>query len=370
MSGENKVIRLTVMGKATIDATINGDVQIQDDRITITSKDVAAKFEIMDPPVRHGYKHTVNQDQLGLAETIGGLEHVLRPAGGGYNSITSLRNISELGAGLELFYLDMSNPSLLIAQGLAGHNIEYYFFNSCYVPTNVIIGGGKDKIILKGSELNRSQVVLTADYKQKIFDSINSSDGVLINGARDRSFAEEILRSSQKRNTPIYFAITKSLEPDFVFYQMLPNCVGLLNYEDIITLFGGNPLKHDVHDNMETALSLMEKIRTDRISPNKNMYVTLGEHGVYCSDGPKSISHVRLNEEYKEKINEKALENPRSTTGAGDVFAAAVLYHEITAKGRRDIIGIAKEASCAAVRHIGYNGKIPDEAFIIQRLQS
>lgn len=95
---------VVVGGNATLDSLIQGVVRVDGPRITITSGNATEFFEIEDPPIRPGYKHRVRQD---IGERTKGLLHQIKPGGGGYNSVTALRRLSNT-AELDLAYVDVS----------------------------------------------------------------------------------------------------------------------------------------------------------------------------------------------------------------------------------------------------------------------
>lgn len=252
-------------------------------------------------------------------------------------------------------------PDSLVIEGLERYGIAHHFFGLRPLPTNAVIGSREDKIVLKGPKLER--VELDAGQRLLIYRLADSGDAIFLNSAKDTSFVECFLRNYK----PAYFVVTASLEPDFVFEKMLPRGVCILNYDDIAALFGNDVAHYSDQTKMELALELMKKIRMDRLHIDRNLYVTLGKNGVYCSYGQSSLFHVRLSDEYIEKVRQTVMTNPSSTNGAGDVFAAAVLYNELVGKRKPKVTEIAKKSSTAAVRHIGYGGPLPDSTFIVDR---
>ncbi|MBI2657661.1 carbohydrate kinase family protein [Candidatus Woesearchaeota archaeon] len=348
---------VVVGGSATLDSLIQGIVRVNGPRITIEYDNAIEHFDVEDPPIRAGHKHRVSQD---IGERTRGLLHRIKPGGGGYNSVTALRRLSST-AELDLDYVDVSVQDSLVVEGLERYGINYHFFGLRPVPTNAVIGSREDKIVLKGPKLGR--IELDAGHRLLIYGLTNSSDAVFLNSAKDKGFVECFLDNDK----PAYFVVTTSLEPDFVVEKMLPRGVCIMNYDDISALFGTDTSAYDDKAKMEMAFEMIKRIRIDGINPDRNLYVTLGKNGVYCSYGPGSLFHVRLSDEFIEKVRQTAMANPSSTNGAGDVFAAAVLYNELCAKGRFKVTDVSKKASAAAVRHIGYGEPLPDSAFIVNR---
>ena len=101
---------------------------------------------------------------------------------------------------------------------------------------------------------------------------------------------------------------------------------------------------------MAHALETLEEIRSK--NPEKDVYITLGSNGVYCSSR-EGIFHVTLNQGYAGGVAYTSNGNP----GAGDYFFGAVGFLEATRIGL-PIIEKAKKGSEVALRHIGYWGEL------------
>lgn len=356
---ENRKAKIVVAGNATSDAFILGTTEISEDgsSVLISSGTKNIDFQVDDPPIRKGHKHRVGQ---ALEERIQGLWHMLEPGGGGYNSVIAMRNCYSQEE-LELVYLDVSTPTKLVTQKLNVKDVRSHFFCERPVPLNVILNGREDKITLKGPHLGRYSPSRSEMQEAEVH--INDSDAVLINSVKDVKYVEGYTEIAQKYNIPLYFVVSTSLDQDFVEKKVLPTGVSIINYDDLIELYSRRELVNP-QEKMGYALETIRRIRKDGINSDKNIYVTLGKNGVYCSD-KDLIFHVRLNDIYLERVQQAISKNPESTNGAGDVFSASIVLQEILRKESRPITDIAREACEASIKFIGYNRHLPKKAFII-----
>lgn len=347
-------------GNATLDAHIEGRVYEIDNQVVVISDGVKRVFDVVDGPIRYGFKHRTNVD---VEQHIRGLWNVLKPGGGGYNTATSIKRRTDIAINLNLAYIDVSEQDDLITQSLSELGISGYFFGLRPVPVNVILGGRGDKILLKGPMLPR--VHLKDEHKETIDDLVHQANGVVINSAKDESLVDFLLQSSISRAVPLYFVVTSSLPSDFVLRRMLPFGTSILSHEDIVSIYGQNPLKLDDAQLFELSLEYLRKIRSDEVNKGNNIFVTLGPRGVLCLNRDGKIYHVILKEEYKEIVGYSAESRVGSTNGAGDTFAGAVVSLNSSVE-KMDIKKIAMRASKASIRHIGYDGPIGYTSFNVR----
>ena len=263
---------------------------------------------------------------------------------------------------LELLYMDVSNVDPIIMQRLRNEEIDSHHYVQREVPINLILNYDGDKIVLKGPQLGR---VAPLDIQRREAERrIIGSDALLINSVKDPGFVEAYIQIAQKNNVPVYFVVTTSLDWDFVKEKVLPAGTSILNYDELPKLKGSPQVITNAEAKMEYALDALREMLMNVASNRRNAYVTLGKNGVYCSDG-NLIYHVKLNDEYAKRIEQAVLRKPGNMNGAGDVFAAAVVLYEILGKRYRTVDDIAKRASIAAIKGIGYRGHLPLKAFTV-----
>lgn len=356
-----RTIRIAVAGNATLDAYLNGTAQVNGSTITLTSGEKSIDVGLLDGPFIPDFKHRISN---GIGDVLEGMDYDLVPGGGGYNSSVALKRFAHGKMPFKVNYVDVSSPEMLVTMNLSDLDISYVFFGQRKVPINIVLGGREDKILLKGPKLPRVQLEL------QIYDAlrqiVTSNDAVLVNSAKDESLVDAILSASDRTRTPLYFVITTSLPTDFVYDRILPSGVCIFNYDDLLALSGVNPAQHGVKDKIGIAFETLNRIRKDKTSFNQNLYVTLGKYGVYCSDGD-SIWHIKLNDEHQAKVQEDVKRHSGSTTGAGDVFAALPVYYGTVIGKEISLQDIAKIASTASIKHIGYKGSLPDNAFVVTK---
>lgn len=289
----------------------------------------------------------------------------LKPGGGGLHTATALSDLAETSPiKLHLHYIDVSEEDKKIITRHFDHwQIGHTFFGLRPGPLNAVVGGSDDKYIFKGPPLPREGVEeQIRKEEQKFKSAINSvlegSKGVVINSAKDIRFVELILASAQERGIPLYFNITDSLPSDFVFKRILPSGVGIINQEDIISLYGENPLHFNDKQLKEYALELMRRIIRGGVNNSNPLYVTLGKYGTYCVAADGGVYHVVLKDGYAPRVSHSALTNVGSTTGAGDSFTAAVVYNTTLFGRDADPREVAKMANAFSIKHIKYQGPL------------
>lgn len=363
--------KIVVAGNVAMDAIIDGKAEISADRSSVKiispAKEVKVdpfdrvtiEFQVEDPPITEGHKHRVGQ---ALEERVEVLWHKRTPGGGGYHSVTGMRTFYEPEK-LGLVYIDVSSSNRIINQGLAAKRVRSHFFGERDVPLNAIIGGRGDKIILKGPHLGRFSPSPSEIEEAELH--IEGSNAVLINSVKDKGYVEGYIGIANERNIPLYFVVTPSIEDiDFVNEKVLPAGVNILNYDDLVDLYSVKGVI-DEQGKMEYALDTIQRLRTDKVT-DKNIYVTLGENGAYCSDR-NSIFHVKLNDKYAEKVQKAILTRTRNINGAGDNFAASVVLSEVLEK-EHDPVKVTLKASMAAIKYIGYRNLLPKDAFLVNKM--
>ena len=373
MSGRNSGLKIVVAGNATLDAHLEGIVRIeQPNRVVVTSVDNSyyfkRVFEIEDGPITPGYKHRVKIDitayPRGLEDYIRGLKNQLMPGGGDINTSTSLMNRADFDSDISIIFLDMSQRETLLVTHLNQLGIQHHFFNYRPVPVNAIIGGRDDKLILKGPMLPREK--LRDEDKGVIDRLVEDVQGVVINSAKDESFVDALISSAERRDIPLYFMVTPSLDKDFVFTRVLPAGITITSHEDLAKLHGHDPLSYNKDQLFDMAVQYARQFRKDGFD-RYGTFVTLGSNGVLYFDGKTYLSHTRLKEDQAELVFNSASSRFGSTNGAGDTFAGAVAMNYLETKGF-SIDEIAKRASKAAIRHIGYEGPIQSSSFVTRTL--
>ncbi len=350
--------KIVVAGNATLDVFISEKPQIEDGNVNFESrKGELVEFIINNPPTTlKGKKVRVEQN---LAQDVRPLTHRYEPGGGGYNSIISMRQIMGIGEQLDLMYIDVSIPDSLVMNKLRNLNIDSRFLFQREIPVNLVIGYREDKLILKGPQLGR--VSPTEIHLQALEKAIIQSDSFLANSIKDPLYMEQYLKLAEQHNIPFYVVITASLERDFVFKRVLPKVSPLLNYDDLPELLGeGSNL--EVRERMELARDAMLKIRKERINPDKPVIITLGENGAYVAK-KSAFYHIKARGDYSRRISKSINNVPEGVSGAGDYFAGALVAHDTAAKQKEDLVMLVIKASKAAIRHIGYKGRLPHSAF-------
>jgi len=351
-----------VIGNTTIDAVLGDDVDVEILGHSVTLKTAGNKnlfIPVQCGPIAPGGNYTAKVDFYNELQNFPRTEQF---GGGGYLSAVMLSKISDD----KVCYLDISTPSLdmsvpvtSLANKLESMGIESYFLNCMPIPLNIVLGKRSDKIVIKSRLI---KTVFGKYHPALVNELINDSRGILLNSVKDESLVELVLNSDKKEKT-LVAVITKSLEPDYALRRVVPNCICQFNYDEFGYII--NP-EHDVIGDEETRIeSAIEGIKRIRADYNKkdSMYVTLGKNGVLCSDS-NYVYHVRLKDEFLEKIDEAVNKNTASTCGAGDAHAAGVLNEELK---RLYVLEIAKKACAVAVSYLGFKDILDDNSFIIKR---
>lgn len=363
-----KGLKLFVAGNATLDAEINGSVSVQGSKIVATSGKFTREIKVEDGPIRRGHKHRYDGD---IEAKIRGLMSQLGPGGGGVNLITAISQFADIRYQPELVYVDVSKPDhptdSLIKEHLDEYGVLYEFFGLRDVPINALFSWRGDKIIVKGKPLDRS-IQLTEKHQATIDRLVEGSKTVTINGAKDTRFVEFILEAAQKRNIPVYFGITPSLEPDFVFKRLFPYGDSVISDEDLVTIFGEKPTKLDDVQLMERAVEYTRRIKAERLNNGHILMVTCGSNGALCTVDGRRISQVSLKDVYALRVSHSASNRLGGSTGAGDNFTAKFVYEMSLRRGKVDIIQIAVLASEASIRYLGYRGPLPYDAFHVRKI--
>lgn len=363
---------LAVAGNGTLDIIIEGIVSVDGPNIEVKSYSGVAEFVVMDPPVERGQKHTVNEN-IGDIVIRSNLWHRYVPGGGGFNTLRALRDIQE--EGIQLAYLDVSNPTSSTMESLRKLQVyDSHHFWRREIPTNAILGYGGDRIVLRSP-----QMVI---YSPREIDwkgaehYIEDKDALLINSVKDPDYVELYIDIAREHGIPLFFSITTSLKWDFVRRRVLPFGTVLLNYDDLAKT---HQLRSKIDEQiisrgleyaaqiersmkMDLALETLQGVR--KLNPDKNAYATMGENGAYVSS-KEGIAHVVLREDYAWAVRDAIRKYRETTNAAGDYFFAAVAYHEVFSGGM-SALDIAIKASENAIRHIGYWGPLPREAFNVR----
>lgn len=365
---------LAVAGNGTLDVLIEGMVSVKGPNITIWSENAGiAEFVVEDPPVERGQKHTVNEN-IGDILIGSGLWHRYAPGGGGFNTLTALRDLQE-NEGLWLAYLDVSKPTSSTMEALRrlGMYDSHHFWRRD-MPTNVIVGFEGDRIVLKSPQ-RRKYSPLDMDG-ERAEHYIKTKDGLLINSVKDPGYVELYIRIAKEYDIPVFFSVTTSLDWVFVRDKVLPSGTVVLNYDDLVKTHGLQSgideqiksrgdctFRAEREIKMDLALEVLKEVRA--LNPDKNAYVTMGENGVYVSS-QDGIYHLALREDYAKLVKDVVRRHRETTNAAGDYFFAAIALHEVFSEGM-PAVDIAIKASEVAIRHIGYWGPLPREAFNVLR---
>lgn len=347
--------RVFVHGSATIDAVIQGHFSVEYSRVGVTTATATHTFEVIDGPIVEGEKHRLAEPN---GEDVHGLKHDKRLGGGGINSAIALRTFDKK---IGILYTGFSSPHPLLERGLSRRSIEYHFLEHYPVPVNAILGGREDKLILMSPLLGSTS--LREQDRGTIDDAMRLSDVFLLNSPKDPNLVEHVIENSSASNTPVYVVVTK-LDPDFVFKYVMPRATIVISYEDMVALSGSDPRKLSKQENMRQSLEMLRQLRTYRKTDYQRIYLTIGKQGARLLNNGV-ISHVRLDDHHLGQVQQSISMERGGTTGAGDVFAAAVAHYENIRKPF-DIIEIVKKACERAVRHIGYAGPIYPNAFLVR----
>lgn len=344
-------------GNATLDAFVHELPNISKDSVKFNDRlGQIIEFKFTKPVSNlSGKKVRVEQN---LGSEVRTLTHHYEPGGGGYNSVVAMRNLETIGKLLTLSYLDVSNPDRLVVRPLRSQDITPRFFYERDIPVNLVIGQRRDKLILKGPTLGR--VSPSAETVRDIEDLVHNADSMLINSLKDPAYFEEYVRICRGR-IPLYAVVTSSLDSEFTYRRVIPNVRPILNYDESPSV-----LYTDTEFDEETRLELtredMRRIRIDKINEYMPLFATLGRHGMYCAT-KSTIHHVKLIDEYAEKVNEASSKNTQGMRGAGDVAAGALVVYDTISKQKHDIPELLRLANSAAIKHIGYTGSLHKEAF-------
>ena len=137
---------------------------------------------------------------------------------------------------------------------------------------------------------------------------------------------------------------------------------------------------------MGIGVECIDRIRRDGISQH-DIHVTLGRNGVLVSN-TDGIYHIRLVPDRLEAVQENIgkrksdglrkyrngeisqddyiREYVKGTTGAGDVYAATVFFHE-TRMGKMDLVEVAALSCMNAIKYIGYRQPLGFKDFLLER---
>ncbi|MFH2027997.1 MAG: hypothetical protein ABIJ08_02585 [Nanoarchaeota archaeon] len=364
--------RIIVAGNATIDAFVFDPFTVSDDGINlhVQSDWVTESFRVDDAPVKLGYKHRVNQP---LDMKVMGLKHQNRPGGGGYNSISAISEL-RLNWSPHLIYIDVSYAHMLITRGLRENGITHHFFEQRPVPTNIILGGREDKILLKGPQLGR--VDPDEEHVLTIADLLKGADSMLINSVKDPGFVSQYIEKAKQNNISLYFVVTTSLDRQFLKDNVFPAGVLILNYDDLWHMHHDKDPNLDEKEKLELAKETLANIRRDGLSPY-NIYVTLGKNGMYCSSPLESdkFYHVELRQQSAKQVKRSVFSNSGSTLGAGDVTAGSILAYErafehgiLSVERNQYMPQIAMLASQAAIEHLGCKKYFDFDCFQVREI--
>ncbi|MFH1642254.1 MAG: hypothetical protein ABIC04_05115, partial [Nanoarchaeota archaeon] len=108
----------------------------------------------------------------------------------------------------------------------------------------------------------------------------------------------------------------------------------------------------------------LDTIRQIRLENNHSMpiFSTCGENGAY-GVSKESIWYVHLTQKYAERVNESVASQTRRVNGAGDNFMGALVAYDTLYDRKLRLDNLLILASTAAIRHIGYKGELPLDAF-------
>jgi sugar/nucleoside kinase (ribokinase family) len=370
-----------VAGNGTLDAILSGNVRVESSTLIVTSEEGGGEFAIENPPVKPGKKLKTNED---LAEIIisSNLWHKYVPGGGGFNSSRALRELE--GENLDLSYIDVSKPNKLFAEGLRKLQLyDSHHFWRRDMPTNVILKYKGDRLILKGAQAREYSPLI--DHWQQTNHYMSGKDALFVNSIKDKDYVEMYMDIADKRNIPVFYCITSSTPWDFAKSIIFPNSTIFLNYDDLSeTLEWQKTIEHRLNDvgidpmsdaadhfeeeiRMKFALNILNEINLSKPQDKLRSYITMGKHGVYCSDEFGSY-HVSLTDDYQARVDDSIKVNRGTTNGAGDYFFAAASLYSVKFPGLR-ATNISMKASEVAMRHIGYWGPLSPDAFKITLVQ-
>ncbi len=425
MADTSTFANILVIGNSTIDAYLRDDIaavvrneyeerndetkdknrEFKRATVRLTGKehegsDLDFEIETISGPIQPGGKYTAQTDFSQIVDKVA--EHK-QPGGGGYNTAVGIRKIiqgvfaeferalrEEANKRYGLYYVDVSTPYQEITDLLRAADIAPHFLCYRQVPTNLILNSAHvqgledllrqrercDKIIIKQGLKKKVDVAcLDVLEHEDIERAINSSSAVLINSLKDEEIAKLIVEKARAVGVPLYAVITTSLNSSFVLREIAPYATLIFNYDEFNhVLRGENISKNNVNGNENDKASIDECVaglqflraeycRDDQHRDGQHMiYVTLGRNGALCDDG-RNIYHIRLKKEADVSVQEFLLQFDKTTCGAGDNFAAGILFYQQQGFTHASVHGlpvdvrdVTKKSCIAAVRYLGYGG--------------
>jgi sugar/nucleoside kinase (ribokinase family) len=362
---------IVVAGNATLDVLVQSQIQHDDKEIELTDSGsgYSVKFRVLDPPITPGHKHRVEHR---IDIEVSRLWHKIAPGGGGVNSALGIKKLHDFGFDANIKYIDVSNQDSRIKDTLLEHGInEIEFFERRAVPYNLVVGGRRDKVVLKGPVLG------VYEPRKHDHDIINrffrNIDGLLINSPKDPRYVEAYLERVLPEKVPVYSVITTSLtmrDKDFVFQKLVPQSRAIMNFDELPEIYGlKEKLSED--DKLKFAAEKLQELRKS-VSHTNPLIITLGRHGVYVGK-KQSWYHIHIKPDVAELIGLASSAKPESSNGAGDVFAGAFTYYDVMhfererQRSSKDLVELAVRSSEAAIRHMGYHRALPRDAFEINK---
>jgi len=283
----------------------------------------------------------------------------IKPGGGSYISTKQL--IKLLGNAAAIHYVDTSCGCRSISEGLGDQDVQVSFLGRHEIPTNVVIGSGTDRIILK-SRINFT--VPTPGCPPNPIPGFENVDAILINSPKNVQDFQQII--GQAGNRPrLTCVITPSLPAWFLIDPVLSSGHTVILSEDELSSMAGKSLPPYIQDG-QAALELFSGFGV-------MCFVTLGKDGVLVS-ADKDVYHIRLNQTTSACMQAQVRRSPERVNGAGDAFAAGVfsyieagcsLLPDPVLKTYPIAVSGALAGCCAAINWIGYPNPVEIEDFDI-----
>lgn len=350
-----------VAGNATKDVIIKSDIEIDEgeNRVIIKEGVETTSFRIKNDLIKFGEKLQVNVD---IKKKIEKFWQRYKGGGGGLNSVRAISDHTYFNEDLNLIYVGASHSETIVTDSLEKRGVSSFWFGQRNMPVNLIIRG-QDKLILKGPQIgdfdpSEKQIKNSENYFRGL-------DSLLANSIKDQEFLELCLNMSEKfDHFPVYVAISKSLEGEYILKEVLPRgVIPIFNYGELPSLFGLS--KEEIKsmsskDKMEYARDQIKYFRKE-LGVKTPIFVTLGEEGLYGSE-EDIILKVKLKENYKDAVNTFIAEQEASNTGAGDATAGGIIAYSRIQNLSLD--NLLMNANSTALRYMGMQGISPEGRII------
>lgn len=396
-----KDLSFVVAGSVARDAYPTGSVDVNGSEVTIRNPDGSVvTLEVPNGPINpRGGKYDMGR---GLEGTVEGSIHHRKAVGGGapYSllAIQSASAVSPLD--INLTYVDACIPHpdilksfpdgavdsaflgwdmlLMQLQSQSSDHLRSLFFARYKPPVNLVFPHPEtnERIILKsggipeidGLGFNERHQLEELIKGSNYMPYIPRANALLINGLRDATLASYLIHLADRHHVNVYFMPTPSLDVDVVRRILLKSSqivLTMMDEEQLNRLTGVG-----IDDDLGLKVDAIRKVGS-WMNFKGFLFVTLGQEGMYALDSGGIVQHVFLPPEELARINYHLKQNKGTTANAGDVAIGTATYADVVALsngGRRpDIADLARTASSASLKHLGYH--VGDGAFRVEQVR-